>query len=98
MKIGVGTATVALGDLDLETSLFIRTIGTIQASANIVYFKTVYTKSEVSSASNVTEIGVFDGSTTYILFRTVASTNTWTAFAKPSTVVATISTSLTVSS
>jgi len=98
MKLGVGTATVSVGDQDLETSLFIKTIGTITVTANVVNFKTTYTKSDVSSASNVTEIGVFDGTTTFILFRTVASTNTWTSFLKNSTNVATISTSLTVSS
>ena len=97
LKIGVGTATVDITDTDTETSLFIKSIGTITTSSNVVDFKTIFTKSDVSSASNVTEMVMFDGTSTFILFRTVASTNTWTAFAKNSTQVAVVSTFLTIS-
>lgn len=98
MKIGTGTATSDVADTDLGTSLFIKTIGVISVSANVVDLKATFTKSDTSSASNVTEIGVFDSSTSnHMLFRTVASTNTWTSFAKASTEHAIISTSITIS-
>lgn len=97
LKIGTGLTTVDITDTDLVTSLFIKTIGTITTSANVVDFKTVLTKGDVSSASNVTEMCLFDGTSSFILFRTVASTNTWTSFAKLSTESALISCFLTVS-
>lgn len=99
MKIGTGTATADIADTDLGTSLFIKTIGTISVSANIVFLVGQFTKSDTSSASNITEMAVFDSSTSnHMLFRSVASSNTWTATLKNSTNIMTFSTSLTVSS
>lgn len=98
MKIGTGTATADISDLDLATSLFIKEV-TATLSSNIVFFKVTYSQTDTSSASNVTELAVFDSSTSnHMLFRSVASTNTWTSVLKNSTNIMIVSTSLTVSS
>ena len=96
MKIGTGTTTSDISDTDLETSLFIKVIGIISTSANVIDFKATFSKTDASSASNITEIAIFDSATSFMLFHTIASTNTWTSFAKNSTNNAVITTYLTV--
>lgn len=95
LGIGVGVTTVNLGDTALESSLLIKILGSGTASAFTAYFKITFAKTEGNSASNVTEIMLFDTSVNgNACFRTVASTNTWTAVAKTSSVAMTVSTSI----
>lgn len=96
LEIGTGVTTSDIGDVEVESIVGSRkAIGSATASGFTAYFKTVFGKADNNSASNITEIAIEDslvegqGS---ILFRTVASTNTWTAFLKSSTIQATIST------
>lgn len=96
--LGTGVTTSQVGDIDLESIIGNRkAIGSATASGFTAYFKTTFAKADNNSASNVTEIAIFDSSTLgggNTCFRTVASTNTWSSFLKASTLLATISTEL----
>ena len=96
--LGTGTTTSDIGDIDLESIVGNRKLfQSATASLFTSYFKTIFAKADSVSASNITEIAIFDSSVAgagNTCFRTVASTNTWTAFLKSSSVVSTISTQL----
>ena len=84
LGIGTGTSTVNLGDAALESSVLIKILGSGTASLFTAYFKLTFSKTEGNSGSNITEIMLFDQSTAggNACFRTVASTDTWTAQSK----------------
>lgn len=99
ISLGTGTATVTLGDVDLFSVVTPRkAIGSMTASNFTVYTRTMFSALDNNSASNITEIGVFDALTSGdILFHTVASTATWTAFLKASGTTAFVSVDIGVS-
>ena len=96
-SIGTGVTTVNIGDTALESSVSLKYVNIISTSNNVVYHRTIFNKLEGNSASNITEMGLFGTSTAQMCWRSVASTATWTAFSKTSTISASISTSITVS-
>ena len=97
--IGTGITTTNIGDSDLESTVSPRQpIGIAVASLFTLFTKTVFQKADNNSASNITEMVVADASSAgEILFHTVASTATWTAFLKGSATAAIVSINIAVS-
>lgn len=102
-NIGTGTVTTALSDTKLASvvqSSYNFAIHVGIAIANIVTYVGFLNPSEGNIASNITELGWFDSSTSSakLFARVVASTNTFTAFTKDSSKSALITLDCTVSS
>lgn len=99
--IGTGTATVALGDSDLASAVTSARFAIVNATVinNVVTLIGFLSPSQGNSASSITELGFMDDPTAgNLLFRSVASTVTWTAFIKDSTKSALIQVDVTFSS
>ena len=97
-KIGTGSTAASVGQTDFVGSVFTKVVGVATQIDNVNTLVSIFSGSEGNTIDLIKEFAFGDTSTfTYMLLRSVSSTNTWTAFTKDSTVFALISAQITYS-
>lgn len=97
--LGIGSVVAASGNTWLNTSTLVKAIGDAVPLNNVCSFNTFFGFSEGNTTATTHEIIVADQSTSAgnILFRSVASTNTWNSFIKNSDIIVYLSGKLVIS-